>query len=188
MRFSILMGLLSSVVSMQVFAEVTGKITEFGYYKALQEIERKKNPSTPSGYVRSGGEVALTQQTNEIPIDPDRLFGFKFHLQGFQPDMRSATLILQVTHPEMTRPNGSKTKGYSYPVNIDVWQGMSENRSGYKFDKEYEMVEGEWVFQYMYKNKMIIEQKFQLYKPATDGASSQATETTQSASVENPTP
>lgn len=184
MKFAVMMALLLCVFVTQLSAEIVGKVTEFGYYKALEDIDRTRNNASPSGYVRSGGNVKLTRQTIEIPIDKDRLFGFKFRLEGFDPDLRSASLILEVTHPEMTRPNGSKTKGYSYPVNIDVWQGISENRSGYRFDKDYEMVEGEWVFQYLYKNKMIVQQKFNLFKPAADSGQPQAPEMTQSVSSE----
>ena len=188
MKAVTMIGLLLCVVTTQVFAEVTAKVTEFGYYKALQEIERKRNNSTPTGYVRSGGNVELVEKTTEIPVALDRLFGFKFRLEGFDPDMRSASLILQVIHPEITRPNGSKTRGYSYPVNIDVWQGVSENHSGYKFDNDYEMVAGEWVFQYLYNNKMIVEQKFTLYKPSNDSGQVQAPETTQTTATEQPNP
>jgi len=191
MKAIAMMSSLLCVFTTQVFAEVTAKVTEYGYYKALEEIERKRNMSTPTGYVRSGGNVELVKQTTEIPVGQDRLFGFKFRLEGFDPDMRSASLFLQVTHPEITRPNGSKTKGYSYPVNIDVWQGISENHSGYKFDKDYEMVAGEWVFQYLYNNKMIVEQKFNLYKPVAGGGQAQIVETpdaAQSASSEEPKP
>jgi len=188
MKFAVTMGILLSVVATQVFAEIAGKVTEFGYYQALEEIDRKRNNASPSGYVRAGGNVKLTKQTTEIPIDQNRLFGFKFLLDGFDPDLRSASLILEVTHPEMTRPNGSKSKGYTYPVNIDVWQGISENRSGYRFDKDYEMVEGEWVFQYLYENKMVVQQKFNLFKPVVDSVQPSVTETPPSSSEQKPSP
>ena len=164
----IVFALLLMLVTTQCLAEIHGEVVEYGYYQALEEIKRKENSSTPTGYVRKGGDVELIAKTAEIPILPNQLFGFKFRIMGFDKELYAATLDLVVTHPEMTRPNGSKTTGYTYPVRVDVVDGVIENQSGYKFDKDYEMVDGEWLFQYWYKGKMIVEQKFQLYRPKSD--------------------
>ncbi|MGD8841930.1 MAG: DUF3859 domain-containing protein [Gammaproteobacteria bacterium] len=38
----------------------------------------------------------------------------------------------------------------------------------YAFDEDYQMVEGEWIFQIWYGDKMPVEQRFTAYRPETD--------------------
>ncbi|WP_455204889.1 DUF3859 domain-containing protein [Kaarinaea lacus] len=137
-----------------------GEVIEYGYYDTLEPMERKRNYSTATGYVRSGGEVRLVEQTADIPLQLGRLFGFKFRISGFPRDEVAVNLKLVVTHPEVTRPNGTKVSGYSYPVAMDVAGGTITNQTGYKFDRDYELVEGQWSFQYWLDDQMIVEQTF----------------------------
>jgi hypothetical protein len=50
-------------------------------------------------------------------------------------------------------------------VTLDVVGGKVESQSGYKFDKEYEMVAGEWKFQYWRDEQLLLEQTFNVYDP-----------------------
>jgi len=40
--------------------------------------------------------------------------------------------------------------------------------SGYSLDEDYELVEGEWIFQYWIEDRMLIEQKFYTHRQAED--------------------
>jgi hypothetical protein len=138
---------------------VSGEIVEYGYYEKKGEFERHQNIATTSGYVQEGKNVELVEQTDRIPLARNRLFGFKFRITGFD-DKNAVQLKLVVTHPEITRDNGSKSSGYSYPVLLDVNNGVIENRSGYSIDHDYEMVEGEWAFELWYYNQKLVSQTF----------------------------
>ena len=135
------------------------EITEFGYYRKVSELERERNIATTTGFVRVGGEVELEQATNEIPLKLNRLFGFKFRIEGFE-NKEAVQLKLVVSHPEITRPNGSTSRGYSYPVLLDVNNGVIDNHSGYSIDHEYEMVEGDWTFEYWYNDQKLLSHSF----------------------------
>ncbi len=167
-RFRVLI-FFAIIVSCPVMAEVTGTVTEYGYYNIASQPDRHRNYASTSGYVKEGGEVELVEQTARIPLEKNRLFGFKFRINGFN-DKQSVQLKLVVTHPEITRPNGSKSSGYSYPVLLDVKDGIIENRSGYSLDHDYEMVEGEWVFELWYYKEKLVSQTFTTYKNAESGA------------------
>jgi len=138
-------------------------VTEFGYYRQVTELERERNIASTSGYVKSGGEVALEKSTQEIPLQLNRLFGFKFRIEGFG-DKAAVQLKLVVTHPQITRPNGSTSNGYSYPVILEAKDGVLENQSGYSIDHNYEMVEGDWVFEYWYNDQKLLSQSFKTVK------------------------
>lgn len=135
------------------------EVTEFGYYRKVSELERERNIATTTGFVRVGGEVELEQSTNEIPLKLNRLFGFKFRIEGFE-NKEAVQLKLVVSHPEITRPNGSTSKGYSYPVLLEVDNGVIDNHSGYSIDHEYEMVEGDWTFEYWYNDQKLLSHSF----------------------------
>ena len=143
-------------------AAVKGEVTEFGYYKMTADPKRYRNIASTSGYVKEGGDVELVESTEHIPLTKGRLFGFKFRISGFE-NKRSVQLNLIVKHPEITRPNGSTSTGYSYPVAFDVIDGVIENESGYSIDHDYEMVEGEWSFEYWYYKQKLVTKTFTTY-------------------------
>jgi len=153
------------LLSWQVQAELSSEIIEYGYYQQVGELERERNYSTASGYVRTGTDVQLVEQTTDIPMTLGRLFGFKFRIRGFPRDEVTVNLDLAVTHPEIVRPNGTRVSGYRYPVAMDVIGGKIETQTGYKFDKDYEMVAGEWKFQYWRGDTLLVEQTFNVYDP-----------------------
>jgi hypothetical protein len=140
-------------------AEVSGAVTEYGYYNMTAEPKRYRNISATSGYVKEGGEPELVEKTDRIPLQLNRLFGFKFRISGFD-DKRTVQLQLVVSHPEITRPNGSTSTGYTYPLVFDVQDGVIVNESGYSIDNQYEMVEGEWKFEYWYNKQKLVSQTF----------------------------
>jgi hypothetical protein len=140
-----------------------GEVTESGYYRKIAELERERNLATTSGFVRTGGTVELEVSTNEIPLKLNRLFGFKFRIEGFE-NKEAVQLKLVVEHPEIKRPNGSTSKGYSYPVLLEVKNGVIDNQSGYSIDHEYEMVEGDWTFEYWYNDEKLLSHTFKTVK------------------------
>ncbi len=144
-----------------------GEVTEFGYYRAVTELERERNIEATSGYVRAGGEVELEKSTSIIPLKMNRLFGFKFRVEGFE-GKEAVQVKLVVDHPQITRPNGSTAKGYSYPVLLEVNNGVVENQSGYSIDHDYEMVEGDWTFEYWYNDEKLLSQSFKTVKDTSD--------------------
>lgn len=164
----ILIGIIAVILvfaAQQAFAESAYKteITEYGYYQQNTDLKRTRNLSATSGYVKEGGDVELEERTTDIPLEVNRLFGFKFRISGFE-GKSAAQLKLVVTHPQIRRPNGSVSTGYSYPVLLEVKDGVIENHSGYSIDHEYEMVEGEWTFEYWYNEEKLLSQTFKTYK------------------------
>ena len=162
-RFFQLFTALFVILTIPAFAEVKGEITEYGYYKMTADPKRYRNLASTSGFVQEGGKPILVEKTDQIPLGLKRLFGFKFRITGFD-DKRSVQLKLVVSHPTITRPNGSTSTGYSYPLVFDVKDGLIENESGYSLDHEFELVEGEWKFEYWYYRQKLVSQTFNTYK------------------------
>jgi hypothetical protein len=139
---------------------IKAEVTEYGYYQKKGDFKRYRNIATTTGYVKEGGDVDLVKQTHRIPLAMNRLFGFKFRVTGFN-DKDAVQLKLVVSHPKIKRANGSTSTGYTYPVLVDVKDGVIENRSGYSIDHDYEMVEGTWTFELWYYKQKLVSQTFE---------------------------
>lgn len=140
------------------------EILEYGYYEFTGESERLVNPSSTTGYV-TRGKTRLVEKTQSIPVERGRLFGFRFRIDGLNKNVGVIPLELVVEHPEMSKPDGSKSSGYRYRVELNLSNGVVEDTAGYRLNEPFELVEGDWRFEYRFMNKTLIEQKFTTYKP-----------------------
>lgn len=157
--FIVLMTLASTAL-----AAPKAKILEYGYYEFIKGSERLANSTTTSGYV-TRGEAKLVKKTEKIPLEKGRLFGFRFHISGLDKTVGVIPLELVVTHPEMKKPDGSLSTGYRYAVDLALNEGAVEDKTGYRINEPYEMVEGDWHFEYRFMNKTLIKRKFTTYLP-----------------------
>jgi hypothetical protein len=140
------------------------EILDYGYYEFAQKAKRVERPTTTSGYV-TRGEAKLVEKTERIPLSKGRLFGFRFKISGLNKNVGVIPLELVVKHPKMTKPDGSESTGYHYPLSLALKDGVVEDKTGYRINEAYEMVEGEWHFSFRFMNKTLLEQKFVTYKP-----------------------
>ncbi|MDT8382795.1 MAG: DUF3859 domain-containing protein [Gammaproteobacteria bacterium] len=147
-----------------LLAAPKAEILEYGYYEFTGNSERLANSTTTSGYV-TRGEAKLVESTERIPLQRGRLFGFRFRISGMDKAVGAIPLELVVTHPEMEKPDGSRSSGYRYVVDLALSDGMVEDKTGYRINETYEMVEGDWHFEYRFMNKMLIERRFTTYLP-----------------------
>ena len=65
----------------------------------------------------------------------------------------------------MTLPDGSLSTGSDYMIKGRINSNQVIAYTGYGLDEDYELVEGDWVFEIWYKDKKMIEQKFTTYWP-----------------------
>ena len=68
-------------------------------------------------------------------------------------------------HPPMNLPDGSVSMGSDYMIKGRVSVNQVIAYTGYGLDEDYELVEGDWVFEIWHKDKKLIEQKFTTYRP-----------------------
>ncbi len=139
-------------------------ILDYGYYEFSSDSERIANPLSTSGYV-TRGEAKLVEQTRRIPIEKGRLFGFRFRIDNMNENVGVIPLVLVVRHPEIKKPDGSKSTGYRYQMDLKVTKGVVEDKTGYRLNESYELVEGEWSFEFQFMNKPLLKQTFTTYQP-----------------------
>lgn len=138
------------------------QVSEYGYYRFVEQTQREPNPAATSGYVTSG-DAQLVEQTTRVPIEKGRLFGFRFRIWGVDKNVGSLPLQLVVTHPLMKKPDGSEATRYSYVLNLPLKNGAVEDQTGYRLNEDFELVEGDWQFEFRFMNKPLLVQKFTTY-------------------------
>lgn len=147
------------------FTAPLGEIVEFGYYEVLAEGERFEAPKSTSGTLVAAPTVKLLQQTDTIPIEPGRLFGFRFRLSGFSTH-KEVVIREVVVHPPMTKPDKTISTGFETRIGLNVQPGDVTDYAGYRLDHDYEMVEGEWRFEFWHNDKKLLEKNFTTVKQA----------------------
>lgn len=144
-------------------AAPAAEVLEFGYYDVQTEGQRYEDPGATSGVIQAGPIVKLVQQTDVIPIEAGRLFGFRFRLKDFT-GKEDIEIREVVTHPPMTRPGQKTTTGFETKLPLIVRHGELTDYAGYSMNHDYEMVEGEWRFEFWYEDRKLFEQKFKTVK------------------------
>lgn len=138
-------------------------VLERGYYQFTGGSERLARPAVSSGYV-TRGKAQLVKDTQRIPLQKGRLFGFRFRVDGIDRNVGVLPLELVVVHPEMKKPDGSLSKGYHYNIDLKLTNGTVEDKAGYRLNEDFELVEGDWEFEFRFMNKTLLKQRFTTYR------------------------
>ncbi|MBI3774348.1 MAG: DUF3859 domain-containing protein [Gammaproteobacteria bacterium] len=166
MKYSLIAGtaFIGGMVFVKLASAAPGaEIIEFGYYEVQNEGQRFEDPNVTSGVTQAGPIVKLIQQTDDIPIEAGRMFGFRFRLKGFS-GKEDIVIREVVTHPSMSRPGQKASTGYEVKLPLIVRRGELIDYAGYSLNHDYEMVEGDWRFEFWYEDKKLLEQKFKTVK------------------------
>lgn len=162
--------------SIDVYAEdgaatATGHILKYGIFDVVKAGNVKADSSTGTGKIVSKPTIALREQTRRIPLEPDVHFGYQYRL-SLPATTSYATLTRVLRHPEMVKPDGSRSTGSSRDIRERVKRGNVFALDGYALTEPYEMVEGEWVFQIWHERTLLVEQTFVTYPPEPTAAAS----------------
>ncbi len=127
-------------------AQVTGvKITEWGVYDKVDERQQQEAEFATSGTIHSVGQHApkLLKRTDRILARVGTRFGIQYVGQGDGFEKRP--IVVRVLHPPLKNPaTGQFTTSDQWTAESQV--GISRF-TGWLFEQEWELVEGEWVFQ-----------------------------------------
>jgi len=143
--------------------DIKVQVFQFGIYTAARKGQITDNPDTNTGKVVRKPTLEHASMTDRIPLVKDTYFGYQFRLWNLPPEvMIKPVMQLRkvLIHPEMTLPDGSKTTGWdrAFKGRVQVQQVLGFD--GYGFNEDYELVEGDWIFQIWYQGKKLIERKF----------------------------
>jgi hypothetical protein len=141
--------------------EPSATILSYGRFETQRTGQIEKGERTASGELQSVSAHRLVQQTEEIVGQLGNSFGFDLRLDNFPPGPE--TLTIRTIHPPITNPKTGRTmtvSEYDWPVT------MRDNvYFGYTFDHGWEIAEGVWTKQIVYRGRVIAEKTFKVVVP-----------------------
>ena len=144
---------------------VRGMVNQRGLYKLLRSSGVVDDPRTTAGKAVVSPVIQLVKSTERIPL----IKGAQMYLQyrlWYLPDQPVLVDLRRVLkHPAMTLPDGSITTGSDFAMKGKVSVNQVIAYTGYGLDRDYELVEGDWIFEIWHQDKKLLEQKFTTYWP-----------------------
>lgn len=141
------------------------KLVDYGIYE-FTRVSIRNAAATAEGRIWEGKDCKLLFRTDVIPAKLLTSFGIRCNLQAkLAGNEISNTMPIQVTirHPKFIYADTKKESTKEEWISRQSPYGMAY--IGYKFDHEYEMVPGEWVFELRYQNVLLVEKKFIVQRP-----------------------
>jgi hypothetical protein len=129
------------------------EIVDHGIYE--HKVERfEAEPRHISGERVIVSRVTLLRKADEVDAQPGRMFGFQFRITD--PALIGQTVTLRRVVPPLTNPATGQT---SIVIERDVVLAQEGQLvlNAYRFDYGWEMAEGLWRFQVIWKGEVIAE-------------------------------
>ena len=145
-----------------------GKVTQRGLYKLVRSKGVIDDPNTGTGKAVSNPVIQQVKSTERIPLIRGGQMYFQYRIWPLPDQPRSVKLRRVLKHPEMTLPDGSVSTGSDYLIKGKITSNQAIGYTGYGLDEDYELIEGDWVFEIWYQDKKLIEQTFTTYWPTEE--------------------
>jgi hypothetical protein len=142
-----------------------GKVSQRGLYKLVRSDGVIDDPNTGTGKAVSNPVVQQVKSTERIPLIKGAQMYLQYRIWPLPDRPRSVELRRVLKHPEMTLPDGRVSTGSDYKIKGKISSNQAIGYTGYGLDEEYELVEGDWVFELWYQDKKLINQTFTTYWP-----------------------
>lgn len=146
-------------------AELKGRVSQYGLYQLVRSGGLVDNEHTSTGKTLSNAVIQQVRQTDRIPLIKGVQMSLQYRLWYFPDQPAYVDLRRVLQHPEMTLPDGTVSTGSDYMIKGKVRVNQVIAYTGYGLDEDYELLEGEWIFQIWYEDRKLVEQKFVTYFP-----------------------
>ena len=136
-----------------------------GVYRLVRSGGVIDDPSTSTGKSVLKPVVELVTTTERIPMIKSVQMYLQYRIWPLPEQTAWADLRRVLKHPPMTLPDGSVSTGSDYMIKGKVSSSQAIGYTGYGLDEDYEMVEGDWIFEIWFQDNKMIEQTFTTYWP-----------------------
>ncbi len=152
-----------------------------GIYEAVREGRLVEDTTTSTGKKLSSLTMQYVKRAERIPLVKGSYMGLQYRIFGLPEQVEKQRFIEMrrvLIHPEMTLPDGSISTGSDYMIRRKVRVGQVIAHDAYGLHEDYELVEGEWTFQYWYGDHKLLEHTFTTYWPQEGEEAGEAAEST----------
>jgi len=146
---------------------IKGRVLQYGLYTLVKGGEVVDDPKTSTGKGVSKPVITRDRTVERIPLVRDKYMAYQYRLSNL-PEKSRVKLRRVLKHPAFTLPDGTISTGSDFTITKKLVRGEVFSYDAYALNEDYEMVEGEWLFQIWYKDKKLVEQKFTTYTPGEE--------------------
>lgn len=136
-------------------------IIQYGIFEVI-EVRKTKAKGTAVGTIYLAKEPKLVKETDKIPGTVGTNFGICYIVNG-HPKGEKVVLLVKLQHPATKNPKTQELRV------SDEWKSYKRigyiHCSGWKFEYDWEIVPGQWIFQLFYEGTKLAEKTFTVYKP-----------------------
>jgi hypothetical protein len=136
-----------------------------GLYRLVRSGGVIDDPKSGTGKAVAKPVVERVMTTERIPLIKGGQMYFQYRIWPLPAQPAWVDLRRVLKHPEMTLPDGTVSTGSDYTIKGRVNANQVIAYTGYGLDEDYELVEGDWTFEFWYQDRKVIEQKFTTYWP-----------------------
>jgi hypothetical protein len=153
------MSFLSCVSFHQGNKKLWIEIVESGIYKS-DAVSIVESDSSTSGYYEILGNTTLVRTTDSFKLEKDIEFGIWYVVHAEDNEYYEIELVIH--HP--TFFDKDRRKYTSFSKLTDRVKANTPRYIGTYLDKEYELVNGKWMFEIKYNNIIMAKKVFKIYK------------------------
>ena len=124
-----------------------GHVGRAGLYRLVRSGGVIDDPNTGTGKAVAKPVVELVRTTERIPLIKGVQMYLQYRIWPLPAQPAYVDLRRVLKHPEMTLPDGSVSTGSDYMIKGRVSVNQVIAYTGYGLDEDYELVEGDWVFE-----------------------------------------
>ena len=159
----------------QAAAGPSGDVIKYGIFRLVRRGHLQNDVSTATGKIIANPVLQLVEQTDRVPLEKDTYFAYQYRISQIPHNERKAPwleLRRVLIHPEIVTPTGMRVSRSERTIRGRIEAGQIIALDGYVFSEDYEMVEGEWIFQIWHDERLLVQQTFTAWR--TDKAKSKA--------------
>lgn len=138
------------------------KVLDFGVY-TREVIGAEKMSGVAIGRINTSQNFKLVEKTDTIVLKKGPTFGVRYETLGKPRGSQvKLTWVMRFPEPGLVDPKGQRffTNEFSRDHTIG-----NESFRAYSFDEQWEMVPGEWTFEFWDGPRKIGEKRFNVVKP-----------------------
>lgn len=138
------------------------KIVDYGICKAVGNTTREIVPGSATGYFLHSDDMVFQERTEEIEPEPGMSFGISYQFVDDTEDAELIDFVCRIKHPKLVNPE----TGEEFTETIEEKDAWSDDFGFdfYTFEFDWELQLGEWVFEIIYKDRVMCSQTFTLLK------------------------
>jgi len=139
------------------------EINSYGVYKISSDTVSYIAENAATGYASLSEYETLLKETTEIPALKCISFGYKYEIRDF-PESLDDKITMVVKHPLMKNYLGMKSNITRGDLPLELENGVYKDSIIYMMRHDYEVLQGEWELQILYRENILLTKTFNVYE------------------------